>query len=106
MTRAQIAAKISDATGLSKKETEVVVEGFISCIIECLCDNGNVEIRGFGTFKNNIKQPRVARNPKTGESINLDKRYIPMFKVSKEFKKAVQDNLAEAPEAKKETSTI
>ncbi|CAN5487244.1 HU family DNA-binding protein [soil metagenome] len=95
MTRAQIAARISDATGLSKKETEVVVEGFISCIIECLKDNGNVEIRGFGTFKNNIKQPRVARNPKTGENINLEKRFIPMFKVSKEFKKIVQDNLAD-----------
>ena len=103
MTRAQIAARISEATGLSKKETEVVVEGFISCIIECLKDNGNVEIRGFGTFKNNIKQPRVARNPKTGENINLEKRFIPMFKVSKEFKKIVQDNLApkvEEPEEK------
>lgn len=93
MTRAQIAAKISEATGLSKKETEIVVEGFISCIIECLKENGNIEIRGFGTFKNNVKEPRTARNPRTGESITLGKRYIPMFKVSKEFKKTVQDAL-------------
>ncbi|MBS1494004.1 MAG: integration host factor subunit beta [Bacteroidetes bacterium] len=93
MTRAQIAAKISEATGLSKKETEIVVEGFISCIIECLKENGNIEIRGFGTFKNNVKEPRTARNPRTGESISLGKRFIPMFKVSKEFKKAVQDAL-------------
>lgn len=93
MTRAQIAARISEATGLSKKETEIVVEGFISCIIECLKENGNIEIRGFGTFKNNVKEPRTARNPRTGESISLGKRYIPMFKVSKEFKKVVQDAL-------------
>ena len=93
MTRAQIAAKISEATGLSKKETEIVVEGFISCIIECLKENGNIEIRGFGTFKNNVKEPRTARNPRTGESISLGKRYIPMFKVSKEFKKTVQEAL-------------
>lgn len=93
MTRAQIAAKISDATGLSKKETEIVVEGFISCVIEALKDNETIEIRGFGTFKNNVKEPRVARNPKTGEQIQLGKRFIPMFKVSKEFKKAVQDSL-------------
>lgn len=58
MTRAQIASKISDATGLSKKETEIVVEGFISCVIGALCNNENIEIRGFGTFKNNIKKPR------------------------------------------------
>ncbi len=93
MTRAQIAAKISEATGLSKKETEIVVEGFISCIIECLKENGNIEIRGFGTFKNNVKEPRTARNPRTGESISLGKRFIPMFKVSKEFKKTVQEAL-------------
>ncbi len=94
MTRAQIAATISEATGLSKKETEIVVEGFISCIIESLKHNQTVEIRGFGTFKNNIKHPRVARNPKTGEKISLGKRFIPMFKVSKEFKKNVQDELS------------
>ncbi len=94
ITRAQIAATISEATGLSKKETEIVVEGFISCIISALKNNESVEIRGFGTFKNNIKHPRIARNPKTGEKISLGKRFIPMFKVSKEFKKGVQDELS------------
>ena len=94
MTRAQIAAKISEATGLSKRETEIVVEGFISCVIDCLKENDYIEIRGFGTFKNNIKEPRTARNPKTGDKIQLGKRYIPMFKVSKEFKKAVQGSLS------------
>ncbi len=94
MTRAQIAAEISGATGLSKKETEIVVEGFISCIINSFKRNESVEIRGFGTFKNNIKHPRIARNPKTGEKISLGKRFIPMFKVSKDFKKIVQDELS------------
>lgn len=94
MTRAQIATVISGATGLSKKETEIVVEGFMTCIIDSLKRNETVEIRGFGTFKNNIKHPRIARNPKTGEKISLGKRFIPMFKVSKEFKKAVQEELS------------
>lgn len=93
MTRAQIATKIAEATGLSKKETEIVVEGFISCVIESLKVNETVEIRGFGTFKNNLKEPRTARNPKTGENIKLGRRYIPKFKVSKEFKKIVQESL-------------
>ncbi|MBS1517621.1 MAG: integration host factor subunit beta [Bacteroidetes bacterium] len=95
MTRSQIAAAISGATGLSKKETEIVVEGFISCVIDSLKRNESVEIRGFGTFKNNMKHPRIARNPKTGEKISLGKRYIPMFKVSKDFKRVVQESLAE-----------
>ncbi|MBK8982439.1 MAG: integration host factor subunit beta [Ignavibacteria bacterium] len=95
MTRSQIAAAISGATGLSKKETEIVVEGFISCVIDSLKRNESVEIRGFGTFKNNMKHPRIARNPKTGEKISLGKRFIPMFKVSKDFKKAVQEAMTE-----------
>jgi DNA-binding protein HU-beta len=70
------------------------MEGFMTCIIDSLKRNETVEIRGFGTFKNNIKHPRIARNPKTGEKISLGKRFIPMFKVSKEFKKAVQEELS------------
>ncbi len=93
MTKSQIVNQISEATGISKKETEIVVEGFISVIIDCLRRNDSIEIRGFGTFKNKVREPRKARNPKTGESIELQKRYIPFFKVSKEFKKIVMDSL-------------
>jgi DNA-binding protein HU-beta len=93
MTRADIAAKIANATGLSKVETETVVEGFILCIIDALKEQENIEIRGFGTFKVKERQPRSARNPKTGEKVELGRRFVPMFKVSKEFKKAVNEAL-------------
>ncbi|MBN1634119.1 MAG: integration host factor subunit beta [Ignavibacteria bacterium] len=94
MTKAQIISKISESTGISKKETEIVVEGFISVIIDCMKRNDSIEIRGFGTFKNKIRNPRMARNPKTGEVIKLKKRFIPFFKISKEFKKLVLDSLS------------
>lgn len=93
MTRAQIASQISDATGISKKEADIVIEGFISVVIDSLCRNESVEIRGFGTFKNVVREPMKARNPKTGETLQLGKRYIPKFKVSKEFKTVVQESL-------------
>lgn len=93
MTRAQIASQISDATGISKKEAEIVIEGFISVVIDSLSKNESIEIRGFGTFKNVVREPMKARNPKTGETIQLGKRYIPKFKVSKEFKTIVQESL-------------
>jgi DNA-binding protein HU-beta len=93
MTRADIAAKIANATGLSKVETETVVEGFILCVIEALKENESIEIRGFGTFKVKERKPRTARNPKTGARVELGRRFVPMFKVSKEFKKAVNDAL-------------
>ncbi len=93
MTRADIANKIALATGLSKVETETVVEGFILCVIDALKSKESIEIRGFGTFKVKERKPRTARNPKTGAKVELSKRYVPMFKVSKEFKKIVNDNL-------------
>ena len=93
MTRADIANKIANATGLSKVETETVVEGFILCVIEALRENESIEIRGFGTFKVKERKPRIARNPKTGAKGELGRRFVPMFKVSKEFKKAVNDSL-------------
>ena len=93
MTKANIIAEISDATGISKKETEIIVESFFSVVIDALKTNKNIEIRGFGTFKNKVREARNARNPKTGETIKLGQRYIPYFKVSKELKKIVLDNL-------------
>jgi len=95
MTRADIAAKIANATGLSKVETETVVEGFILCVIEALKENESIEIRGFGTFKVKERKPRTAHNPKTGARVELGRRFVPMFKVSKEFKKAVNDAILE-----------
>jgi len=93
MTRADIANKIALATGLSKVETETVVEGFIICVIDALKNSETIEIRGFGTFKVKERKPRTARNPKSGEKVELGKRYVPIFKVSKEFKKTVNDSL-------------
>ena len=93
MTRSDIANKIALATGLSKVETDAVVEGFILCIIEALKSQESIEIRGFGTFKVKERKARTARNPKTGEKVELDRRFVPMFKVSKEFKRIVNDNL-------------
>jgi DNA-binding protein HU-beta len=93
MTRSDIANKIALATGLSKVETDTVVEGFILCVIDALKNSESIEIRGFGTFKVKERKPRTARNPKTGAKVELDRRFVPMFKVSKEFKKVVNENL-------------
>jgi len=94
MTKAHIVSKITEATGISKKETEIVVEGFISVIIDAMSKNDTIEIRGFGTFKNKVREARKARNPKTGDVVELKKRYVPYLKISKEFKKLVSDSLS------------
>lgn len=48
-----------------------------------------VEVRGFGSFSLHYRQPRVGRNPKTGESVKLDAKYVPHFKAGKDLKERV-----------------
>lgn len=93
MTKADIVDVIATATGLTKVETEAVVDGFISTVIEAMKEGKNIEIRGFGSFKVKKRKGRVARNPRTGEQVMVDEHYVPIFKVSKDVKHMVDENL-------------
>ncbi len=93
MTKADIVDVIASATGLTKVETEAVVDGFISTVINALKDGKNIEIRGFGSFKVKKRKGRIARNPRTGEQVMVDEHFVPLFKVSKDLKHAVDENL-------------
>ncbi len=93
MTKADIVDIIASGTGLTKVETEAVVDGFIQTVISSLRDGKNIEIRGFGSFKVKKRKGRVARNPRTGEQVKVEEHYVPIFKVSKELKMLVNENL-------------
>lgn len=93
MTKADIVDTIASATGLTKVETEAVVDGFISTVIGALKEGKNIEIRGFGSFKVKKRKGRVARNPRTGEQVQVDEHFVPVFKVSKDLKNLVNVNL-------------
>ena len=93
MTKADIVDVIASGTGLTKVETEAVVDGFIQTVIATLRDGKNIEIRGFGSFKVKKRKGRVARNPRTGEQVQVDEHYVPIFKVSKDLKAIVNENL-------------
>ena len=97
MTKADIVDVIASATGLTKVETEAVVDGFISTVINSLKDGKNIEIRGFGSFKVKKRRGRMARNPRTGEQVRVEEHYVPLFKVSKELKSIVNENLSKMP---------
>jgi len=96
LTKADIVDKIASATGLTKVETEAVVDGFISTVIEALQQGNNIEIRGFGSFKVKKRKGRVARNPRTGEQVMVAEHYVPIFKVSKDLKHSVDEHLKKA----------
>lgn len=89
MTKADIVEEIAKNTGLTKIETKVVVDGVLSTVINAIASGERIELRGFGVFKHKSRKPRVARNPKTGEEVQLGKRYVPVFKPSPDFLRKV-----------------
>lgn len=97
MTKADIVEIISANTGITKIETEAVVNGFLNTVIESMKQGENIELRGFGSFKVVKRAPRIARNPKTNEEVTVPEQYVPVLKVSKDFKKAVNGEMKKRP---------
>jgi len=93
LTKADIVEHIASGTGLTKVETEAVVDGFIQTVIGALKEGKNIEIRGFGSFKTKKRKGRMARNPRTGAQVRVEEHFVPFFKVSKELRTTVNDNL-------------
>ncbi len=95
MTKADIVDRVALGTGLTKLETEAIIEGFLNSVIEFLKEGKGIEIRGFGSFKVKKKKSRFARNPRTGETVFVEEHYVPVFKFSKDFKAAVNNGMKE-----------
>lgn len=95
MTKADIVDRVAAGTGLTKLETEAIIEGFITTVIEALKNGKGIEIRGFGSYKVKQKNARQARNPKTGEQVFVPAHFVPTFKFSKDFKDIVDKGMKE-----------
>ena len=91
MTKQEIVNTVSEAIGLTKVETDTVMNGIMSTIVDSLAKNERVELRGFGTFGVKHRMPKKARNPGTGEAIYLPERYVPTFKPSKNMRQRVNE---------------
>ena len=91
MTKQNIVDVVSEATGLTKVETEAVMNGVMKTIIASLATNNRVELRGFGTFAVKHRMPKKARNPGTGDAIYLPERFVPTFKPSKIMRSRVNE---------------
>ena len=74
---------------LPVKTVESAVKDLLDHLSLSLSDGNRIEIRGFGSFSLHFRQPRVGRNPKTGEQVKLDAKCVPHFKAGKELKERV-----------------
>ena len=74
---------------LNARDVEMIVNIIFDSMTGALSGGDRIEIRGFGSFEVRVRKARKARNPKTGESVELNIRRVPFFKVGKELKEVV-----------------
>jgi len=91
MTKADLIDEVSRLAELTRKDSEVIVETIFDSIVRSLRVGDKIEIRGFGSFRTRQRKPRVGRNPKTGDRVEVPAKKIPFFKPSKELKDLVNN---------------
>ena len=94
MTKSELVEMIaSKQSQLSAKDVELSVKTIIDHMSQALAEGQRIEIRGFGSFSLHYRAPRVGRNPKTGESVDLPEKYVPHFKPGKDLREKVNDSM-------------
>ena len=87
MIRSELVQKIaSENSDLRLEEVERIVDTFFDSIVDQLASGGRVELRGFGAFSTRSRESRVARNPRTGASVDVKAKSVPYFKPGKEMR--------------------
>lgn len=93
MTKSElIEALVRQQPHLAVKDVELAVKCIIEKMNQALSTGDRIEIRGFGSFSLHLRPPRMGRNPKTGESVALAKKYVPHFKPGKELRDRVDSS--------------
>ena len=94
MTRSELIDLMADGQSqLSSKDVELAVKLLIDHMAETLAEGERIEIRGFGSFSLHYREARLGRNPKTGEKVELEGKYVPHFKPGKELRERVNLSL-------------
>ena len=90
MNKTELIAIAAENAGLTKKDTERVLNSALDAITLALVRGEKVQLSGFGTFETKDREARVGRNPHTKEAVEIPATRVPAFKASK----ALKDNVA------------
>ncbi|WP_269619254.1 integration host factor subunit beta [Zhongshania sp. BJYM1] len=94
MTKSELIELITERQPqLSHKDVELAVKTMIEHMSTVLATGDRIEIRGFGSFSLHYREPRMGRNPKTGDTVELPGKFVPHFKPGKELRERVNLSL-------------
>jgi nucleoid DNA-binding protein len=90
MNKAELTEKVHEELGSTKVQAEQVVQIVIDAIVDTLKQGGEVSIAGLGIFSTKTRKARTARNPRTGDPIEVPEMRVPKFRPAKALKDAVK----------------
>ena len=89
MNKTELIAIAAENTGMTKKDTERVLNAAIDAITAALIRGDKVQLSGFGTFETKDREARIGRNPHTKEAVEIPATRVPAFKASKTLKDTI-----------------
>ena len=96
MTRSDLVAQLAERfSQLTHRDAEYAVKTILDAMGDALVRGHRIEIRGFGSFSINRRPPRLGRNPRSGESVQIPEKRVPHFKPGKALREAVDQRTAE-----------
>ncbi len=90
-TKKEIVREISEKTGLTQVQTKIIVQMVLDGIVDAIVENGRIELRNFGVFEVKKRAARKARNPQTGEQVEVEEKYVVTFKPGKRMEMLVRE---------------
>ena len=95
MTKSELIEKLAEQhANIPAKDVEDAVKEVLEQMADSLSSSDRIEIRGFGSLSLHYRAPRVGRNPKTGDKVELQGKYVPHFKPGKELRDRVNASIA------------
>jgi nucleoid DNA-binding protein len=105
VTKKEIVKQISEEIGLTQLKTKEIVQKTFDAIVETLIREGRIELRNFGVFEVKRRKARKARNPRTGEKVDVEPKNVVTFKPGKEMEERVR-NMQNVPEMTEEEEPV
>src|SRR2546427_8421651 len=106
VTKKEIVKQISDRLGMTQLKNKEIVQQTFDAIVDTLIEVGRIELRNFGVFEVKMRKARKARNPRTGERVDVEPKKVVTFKPGKEMEDRVR-KFARLPEpADRETTVV
>lgn len=90
-TKKDIVAELAKQFDLTQVDTKKIVQGTFDALIEVIAESGRIELRNFGVFEVRLRKSRKARNPKTGEEIEVPSKFVVHFKPGRKMEERIAE---------------